>query len=155
MWLRRFMSYFHAVTPDTLHDAEVVEFLTYLAVKLSVAANTQNQSLNASAFFFSYVLCKPLGDISLAVRAKKPQKLPVVPTLEGVRDLLTRLSRQHQLIASILYGSGLRLIECLRLCVKDIDFHYRCIHVNDGKGFKDRIFVLPGQLIRPLQQHFH
>ncbi|MEM7365790.1 MAG: integron integrase [Pseudomonadota bacterium] len=155
MWLRRFMSYFQAVTPDALHDAEVVEFLTYLAVKRRVAANTQNQALNALVFFYSHVLNRPLGDISLAVRAKKPQKLPVVLTREEVRDLLILLSGPHQLIASTLYGSGLRLMECLRLRVKDIDFHYRCIHVHDGKGFKDRIVVLPSQLIRPLQQHLH
>jgi integron integrase len=138
-----------------LHDKEVAEFLTYLAVVRRVSANTQNQALNALVFFYRNVVCNPLGDITSATRAKKPQRLPVVLTREEVRNILLLLEGRNRLIGSLLYGSGLRLMECLQLRVKDIDFDYRCIHVQNGKGFKDRIVTLSPQLNSPLHNHLH
>ena len=138
-----------------MHDAEVVEFLTYLAIKRNVAANTQNQALNALVFLYKNVIDRPLGDISSAARAKKPQKLPVVLGQHEVRSLLIRLKGVHLIIGSLLYGSGLRLMECLRLRVKDIDFGYQCIHLHDGKGSKDRIVTLPKQLHNAISTHLH
>jgi len=138
-----------------MHDQEVVEFLTYLAVERNVSASTQNQALNALVFLYKRLLDNPLGDITAAARAKKPQRLPVVLTREEVSKLLIRLEGVHRLIGSLLYGSGLRLLEGLRLRVKDIDFGYSSIHVQQGKGGRDRIVVLPQPLKQPLAVHIH
>jgi len=106
-------------------------------------------------FLYKNVIDSPLGDISADARAKKPQKLPVVLSQEEVKTLLIRLQGIHLIIAALLYGSGLRLMECLRLRVKDIDFHYHCLHVHDGKGAKDRIVTLPVQLHQTISSHLH
>ncbi len=152
-WLKRFMMFHQTTDPLTLHDYHVVQYLSYLALKRNVAANTQNQALNALSFFYKFVAGIPLGDITSAARAKKPQKLPVVLSREEVKRVILNLPVNSRLIGAVLYGSGLRLLECLRLRVKDIDFNYRCIHVHDGKGMKDRIVTLPPQLIQPITQH--
>ncbi len=136
-----------------MHDAEVIAYLTHLAVNRNVAGNTQNQALNALVFFYKNVLAHPLGDISTAARAKRPKKLPVVLTRNEVKAVLTRLKGVHQLIGAVLYGSGLRLMECLRLRVKDVDFDYRSLHIHNGKGMKDRIVVLPGPVLQPMTAH--
>jgi len=154
-WVRRYIYFHDKKHPDEMHDQEIVQFLTYLAVNRNVAANTQNQALNALVFLYRHVLKKPLGDISTATRAKKPQKLPVVLTQDEVRRLLQRLSGTHKLIGALLYGSGLRLLECLRLRVKDVDFEFQCIHIHSGKGDKDRIVTLASQLLTPLKTHLH
>ena len=154
-WTRRYILFHHKTHPLELGDAAVAEFLTHLAVDRKVSANTQNQALNALAFLYKQVLDRPLGDISAAARAKKPQRLPVVLTREEVREVLVRLRGTNRLIGSLLYGSGLRLMECLRLRVKDFNFGYSCIHVHDGKGAKDRIVTLPPQLHQPIKQHLH
>ena len=138
-----------------MHDSEVIQFLSHLAVNRNVSANTQNQALNALVFLYRNVIGNPLGDISAAVRAKKPQKLPVVLSRQEIRSLLTQLEGVHRLIGGLLYGSGLRLLECLRLRIKDLDFDYRCIHVHNGKGGKDRIVTLPDVLLSPLRDHCH
>jgi len=138
-----------------MHDRQVIEFLSYLAVERDVSANTQNQALNALVFLYRHVLANPLGDISSSVRARKPQKLPVVLSREEVKALLVQLQGVHQLIGSLLYGSGLRLLECLQLRVRDLDFNYSCIHIHNGKGAKDRIVALPKQLHQPLASHLH
>jgi len=151
-WVRRYILFHDKQHPRDLNDNHVIAFLTWLAVDRKVSANTQNQALNALAFFYKQVLGHALGDISMAVRAKKPQKLPVVLTRDEVRDVLIHLEGTHRLVASLLYGSGLRLMECLRLRVKDIDFNYQCIHVHDGKGAKDRVVTLPPQLELPLKR---
>lgn len=154
-WVRRYILFHNKQHPRDLYDDAVVAFLTWLAVERKVSANTQNQALNALAFFYKQVLDRPLGDISAAARAKKPQRLPVVLTRDEVRALLVRLRGNNRLVGALLYGSGLRLMECLRLRVKDIDFDYSCVTVRDGKGGKDRVVTLPQQLHGALQRHLH
>ena len=118
----------------------------------NVAASTQNQALSALLFLYREVLKKDLGPID-ALRARKPKRLPTVLTKEEVRRILTHLSDTHGLMARLLYGSGLRLMECIRLRVKDLDFAYHTITVHDGKGMEDRVTMLPESLIAPLQEH--
>lgn len=154
-WAKRYILFHKKRHPSELYDDAVVAFLTHLAVDRKVSANTQNQALNALAFLYRQVLNRPLGDISAAARAKKPQRLPVVLSRDEVKDILVRLHGNNRMIASLLYGSGLRLMECLRLRVKDLDFNYSCIHVHDGKGAKDRIVTLPTQLHLPLRRQLH
>ncbi len=154
-WIRRFIFYHKKRHPKNMHDKEVIEFLTFLAVKKEVAASTQNVAQNALVFLYKNVLARPLGDISSASRAKKPKKLPVVLSQDEVRVLLIRLRGVHLLIGALLYGSGLRLMECLQLRVKDLDFSYHCIHVREGKGAKDRVVVFPEQLHLVFIEHIN
>ena len=154
-WARRFIIFHHKRHPKDMHDAEVVQFLTHLAVQKRVAASTQNVALNALVFLYKNVMANPLGDISSATRAKKPVKLPVVLSQDEVKNLLIRLQGVHLLIGALLYGSGLRLLEGMRLRVKDIDFAYQCIHIRDGKGAKDRVVTLPRQIHPVLSTHLH
>jgi integron integrase len=133
--------------------AEVGEFLTHLAVTGNVAASTQNQALNALVFMYKAVLDKPLGDLQGVIRAKKPRRLPVVLSRDEVTAILRNLDGLHWLAACLLYGSGLRLMECIRLRVKDIEFDHRAIFVRAGKGAKDRVVTLPDALLIPLQRH--
>lgn len=154
-WVRRYILFHNKRHPAELGDAAVVAFLTHLAVDRKVSANTQNQALNALVFLYKQVLRQPLGDISAAARAKRPQRLPTVLSREEVTTILIRLEGKHRTVGALLYGSGLRLMECLRLRVKDLDFNYSCIHVHDGKGAKDRIVSLPEQLHAPLKRLLH
>ena len=116
--------------------------MTHLAVNGNVSASTQNQALSALVFLYKAVLEKPLGEIHGVVRAKKPQKLPVVLTHKEVQAILRGLVHMHWLIACLQYGSGLRLMESIRLRVKDLGFSRRAIYVRDGKGGKDRVVIL-------------
>jgi len=136
-----------------LGDAEVRAFLQHLAVERQVTVSTQNQALNALVFFAQHILRQPLGDLDGFVRAKRPQRLPVVFTRTEVGKLLAHMHGTHGLMASLLYGTGMRLMDCIRLRVKDIDFAYNQIVVRDGKGQKDRVVPLPQRLVEPLQQH--
>jgi len=133
--------------------AEIEAFLTHWAVNQNVAASTQNQALSALLFLYREVLHKDLDCPIDAVRAKRPKRLPTVLTKEETRKVLGCLSGTHQLMAKLLYGSGLRLMECVRLRVKDVDFAQRQIIVRDGKGMKDRVTMLPDSLVVPLQEH--
>ena len=152
-WARRFILYHDKRHPKDMGEMEVAAFLTHLAVNRNVSASTQNQALSALVFLYKAVLEKPLGDIHGVVRAKKPQKLPVVLTQKEVQALLRGLAHVHWLIACLQYGSGLRLMESIRLRVKDLDFNRRAIYVRDGKGGKDRVVTLAEELIVPLQRH--
>jgi integron integrase len=134
-------------------QGEVAAFLTHLAVEMDVAASTQNQALNALVFLYSQVLKRPLGEFKGVVRAKRPQRLPAVLTTDEIARLLSYLSGVHWLIACLQYGSGLRLLESLRIRVKDLDFSHRAIVVREGKGAKDRVVTLPDELIIPLKRH--
>ncbi len=134
-------------------EAEVGAFLSHLAVKGNVAASTQNQALNALVFLYKAVLGQPLQEIEGVVRAKKTQRLPVVLTLEEVKSLLKHLQGTHWLVGCLLYGSGLRLMEAVRLRVMDLDFDHRAILVRNGKGGKDRVVTFPDTLITPIKQH--
>ncbi|MGD0807752.1 MAG: integron integrase [Anaerolineales bacterium] len=152
-WVRRFLAFQAPLPPERLAEPEISAFLTHLAVREKVAASTQNQALNALVFFFRNVLQKSLDAPFQLVRAKRPLRLPTVLSKEEVHRVLRGLSGEHLLMAQLLYGSGLRLMEVLRLRVKDVDFDQHMILVHDGKGFKDRVTMLPDQLIAPLQAH--
>ncbi len=150
-WVRRFILFHNKRHPEELGETEVGEFLTHLAVKRQVSPSTQDQALNALVFLYRYMLNRPLGEILDAVRAKRPQRLPVVLARDEVRELFRHLDGPHWLPGCLLYGSGLRLMECLRLRVKDLDFEHLAITVRSGKGGKDRIVTLPEPCIEPLK----
>jgi len=152
LWIKRFILHHGKRHPMELGEAQVVEFLTHLAVGKDVAASTQNQAFSALLFLYKVVLDRPLERIDDVVRARRPERLPVVMTRDEVRGVLAQLTATKWLMASLLYGSGLRLMECLRLRVKDVDFGPGQLLVRDGKGQKDRITVLPSSLRDPLQR---
>jgi site-specific recombinase XerD len=152
-WVRRFLDFHAPLPPERLAEPEISAFLNHLAVRERVAASTQNQALNALVFFFRNILNDNLETPFQLVRAKRPLRLPTVLSKSEVALVLGFLSGDYLLMAQLLYGSGLRLMEVLRLRVKDVDFELRQILVHDGKGFKDRITVLPDQLIPPLRTH--
>ncbi len=127
---------------------------THLAVKEKVSASTQNQALSALLFLYRHVIGREVGDLGEVIRARKPTRLPVVMTREEVKAVLANLTGDKRLMASLMYGAGLRLMESLRLRVQDIDFSCNEILVRDGKGSKDRITMLPDSLKAPLQDHF-
>lgn len=152
-WVKRFI-YFHNVrNPAGMGEAEINAFLTHLAVKENVSASTQNQALSALLFLYRYVLDRPLGDLGKVIRARKPTRVPVVMTREEVKAVLAQLTGDKRLMASMMYGAGLRLMECLQLRVQYIDFARNEILVRDGKGAKDRVTMLPGSLKTLLQKH--
>ena len=149
-WIRRFILANGKRHPAEMGEAEVEGFLSQLAVEGQVAAATQNQALAALLFLYREVLSLELPWMGSIVRAKRPQRLPVVLTPEQVGALLNRLTAVHWLQAALLYGSGMRLLECLRLRIQDVDLPRRQIIVRDGKGAKDRVTVLPDSLREPL-----
>lgn len=151
-WIRRFILANGKQHPRDLGAAEVERFLSWLAVEREVAASTQNQALSALLFLYREVLGVDLPWLQQVVRAKRPRRLPTVLSREEVSRLLAGMEGRPWLIASLLYGSGMRLMECLRLRVKDIDFSRGEILVREGKGGKDRRTVLPRALIEPLQR---
>lgn len=151
-WIRRYILFHDKRHPREMGAAEIEAFLTHLAVEGQVSASTQNQALSALLFLYREVLQQKLEQVEV-IWAKKPQRLPTVLSQEETRCLIGHLSGTHRLMAQLLYGSGLRLMECLRLRVKDIDFGQQQLIVRDAKGFKDRVTLLPSSLIEPLQQH--
>lgn len=152
-WIKRFI-YFHGKRhPKDMGAREVEAFLSHLAVEGRVSASTQSQALSALLFLYKEVLELDLPWLDKVVRAKPSQHMPVVLTVSEVRAVLARLEGVKWLMASLLYGSGMRLMECLRLRVKDIDFERHEILVRDGKGMKDRVTMLPASVIGPLQEH--
>ena len=152
-WVRRFILFHGKRHPRELGEEEIVEFLSDLAVKRKVSASTQNQAFCALLFLYQQFLQKKLGRLDGALRASRPARLPVVLSREEVRALLAHIRPPYRLMVELIYGSGLRLLECLRLRVKDVDFDYGRIIVRDGKGMKDRVTMLPGRLRRPLKEH--
>jgi integron integrase len=152
-WIRRFILFHGKRHPSEMAEAEVTEFLTSLARDGKVAASTQNQALSALLFLYKEVLKQEIGWLEGVERAKKPARLPVVLSREEVGKILGHLHGMHRLMAQLLYGSGLRLMECVRLRVKDVDFAYARITIRDGKGGKDRITMLPINAAQPLERH--
>jgi len=152
-WIREFILFHKKRHPAELGALGVSSFLTYLATSRKVAASTQNQAASALLFLYREVLGMDIEWLDDVERAKKPDRLPVVFTREEARSVLNNLTGDKWLMASLLYGSGMRLLECLRLRVKDIDFGYRQITVRDGKGGKDRVTMLPEIVIEPLHRH--
>ena len=152
-WVKRYI-FFHNVThPDNMGETEINAFLTHLAVKKKVSSSTQNQALSALLFLYRHVLDREVGDLGEVIRARKQARLPVVMTRDEVKRVLQYLDGEKWLIACLLYGAGLRLIECLRLRIQDIDFQQNCINVRDGKGNKDRITMLPESIKENLVKH--
>ena len=152
-WIKRFI-YFHGRRhPREMGEAEVTAFLNDLALVRKVAAGTQNQALSALLFLYKEVLGQDLPWLDGLVRARRPPRLPAVLTRAETVRLLAQLTGTRWLIASLLYGAGLRVMECLRLRVKDVDLEYRQILVRDGKGDKDRVTVLPERLVEPVRGH--
>ena len=152
-WVKRYVHFHNMRHPKEMGEQEINAFLTHLAVAEKVSASTQNQALSALLFLYRNVIGKEVGDLGHVIRARKPIHLPVVLTREEVKALLDQLSGDKWLMASLMYGSGLRLMECLRLRVQDIDFSRNEIMVRDGKGAKDRITMLPESLKKPLGDH--
>ena len=150
-WIRRFILFHHKRHPNEMGEREITEFLTHLAVEKHVAASTQNQAFAALLFLYQQVLGRKLDFIDNVERVKRPAKLPVVFTPAEARAVLAHLKGDYRLMAELLYGSGLRLMECLRLRIKDIDFGYNHITVRDAKGLRDRVALLPQRLQRPLR----
>ena len=149
-WCRRFILFHKVRHPETMAEPEVNAFLTHLAVDRHVAASTQNQAMAALLFLYEAVLRRPLNELNV-IRAARPKRLPVVLTREEVRSVLGRLDGIHALFGRLLYGTGMRLLECLRLRVKDIDFTLNQITVRAGKGDKDRVTVLPAGIVPALR----
>lgn len=152
-WIRRFVAFHGRRHPAELGQGEVERFLNHLAIRREVAASTQNQALAAILFLYKRVLGIKLPWLDGITHAKRPQHLPVVLSHEEVRKVLSHLDGEVWIIASLLYGSGLRVSEALRLRVKDLDFDYRQVIVRDGKGAKDRATMLPQSLVTPLTRH--
>jgi integron integrase len=154
LWVRQFILFHGKRHPREMAEPEVREFLSSLAVDRNVAASTQNQAFAALLFLYKNVIERPLGELGHGVeRAKVPKRRPVVLTREEVAAVLAHLHGEYRLVAQLLYGSGLRLLEALRLRVHDLDFSYRTITVRDGKGSKDRVTMLPDGLAEPLREH--
>ena len=142
-WIKRFVHLDGLRHPATMGADEVRRYLSHLAVDRKVSASTQGQALNAIVFLYREVLGHDLGWLDGIERAKRPKRLPVVLSRSEVQSVLARLDGWPWLMASLLYGAGLRLMECLRLRVKDMDFEYRQVVVGEGKGRKDRVTMLP------------
>jgi integron integrase len=134
-----------------MNEADVASLLTHLAVRHQVSAGTQNQALNALVFLYKYVLGRPLAELPDLTRARRSEHLPVVLTQEEVARVLRCLDNGYWLPACMMYGSGLRLMETVRLRVKDLDFAHRAVVVRNGKGSKDRVVTLPDELVIPLR----
>lgn len=151
-WVYRYIRFHNNRHPTQMGTLEVESFLSHLAVKRNVASSTQNQALNALVFLYRHVLELPLENVN-AFRSKKPIKLPVVLNRMEIKALLYELTGHNRLLASLMYGTGLRVSESLRLRVKDIDFQEARLHIHQSKGQKDRYVPLHPALLAPLQRH--
>jgi len=151
-WIKRYILFHNKKHPQTMGSAEIEAFLTHLAVKLDVSASTQNQAFNALLFLYKEVLNIELPLLQNFKRAKRPEKLPVVFSTDEIRRIMANLDGVFWMMAQLLYGAGLRLMECVRLRVKDVDFDYGQINVRNGKGKKDRVTMLPKIIEGALQQ---
>ena len=151
-WVRRFF-YFHRRHPELLGIVEVRAFLSHLGGPAHVSASTQNQALSALVFLFRHVLNRRLVGLDHVVRARRSQRQPLVLSREEVELLLRCLNGPFRLMAGLLFGSGLRLLECCRLRIQDLDLEQRQIYVRDAKGRKDRVTLIPERLVSPLREH--
>jgi len=152
-WIRRFILFHGKRHPAEMGAPEVAQFLSSLAVEGQVAASTQNQALSSLLFLYCYVLHQDLPWLDDVVRARRPKHQPVVLTRDEVRSVISGMDGTARLMATLLYGSGLRLLECARLRVQDVDFAMNQIIVRDGKGAKDRVTVLPAVAKEALTRH--
>lgn len=152
-WIMRYILFHNKRDPKEMANPEIEAFLSHLAVNLKVSAATQNQAFNALLFLYKEILKKELDDSIDAIRAKKPKRLPTVMTKDETMKVIGAIPADYQLMVKLIYGSGLRLMECLRLRVKDIDFENNQILIRDAKGIKDRITVLPDILKPSLREY--
>jgi integron integrase len=152
-WIRRFILFHDQRHPDQLGAPEVAGYLCHLASNRQVSASTQNQAFSALLFLYRDVLGRELAGLDDVPRARLPERLPVVLAREEVAAVLRHLQGTPRIMCALLYGGGLRLLECCRLRVKDVDFARQEITVHDGKGRRDRVTVLPAQLVPPLRAH--
>jgi integron integrase len=151
-WIKRFIVFHGKQHPDTMGAEEIRQFLTHLAVERDVAAATQNQAFSALLFLYRVVLNRELPWIDGIERPKRPARVPVVLTPDEARTVLAAMHGTTRLMAQLLYGCGLRVMECVRLRIKDIDFGYLQITVRDAKGGHDRVTMLPVSLVEPLRR---
>lgn len=152
-WAKRFILFHNKRHPQEMGKSEVEAFLSWLATERKVAASTQNQAKSALQFLYKEVLELDLAWLNEVDQARKPKKLPVVLTEQEVQKLLLHLSEDWLLIGRLLYGTGMRLMEGLRLRVQDVDFGRNEVLIREGKGAKDRVTMLPKSLVEPLQEH--
>ncbi len=152
LWIRRFILFHGKRHPSTMGAPEVEAFLTHLANEGQVTASTQNQAFSALLFLYRDVLAQQLEAVANVERAKKPERLPTVLTRDEVRAVMAHLDGTNALMAKLLYGAGLRVMECVRLRIKDVEFGRREILVRDGKGGKDRVTMLPDSLVDGLAE---
>jgi integron integrase len=152
-WVKRFIFFHHVRHPQEMAEPEINAFLTHLAVKEHVSASTQNQALCAIIFLYKYVLNRKIGDIGEVIRARQSRHVPAVMTKAEVKAVLDNLSGDKWIIAYLMYGAGLRLMECLRLRVQDLDFNQNQITIRDGKGDKDRMTMFPESVKKTLVEH--
>jgi integron integrase len=152
-WVKRFILYHNKRHPREMGGKEVEAFLSHLTTQGNVSSSTQNQALSALLFLYREVLDQMLPWMDDVIRAKKPQRLPVVLSQQDVRKVLNLMQGMHGLIARVLYGTGMRIMECCRLRVQDIDFDRGEILIRNGKGAKDRVTMLPVSLVEPLKLH--
>ncbi len=152
-WVRRYVLFHDKRHPRDLGVDALLAFLNHLAVELNVSASTQNQARCALLFLYRELLRVDPGDLKGIAAAKEPRRLPTVLTRAEARAVIAELSGVYRLMAQLLYGSGLRLMECLRLRVKDLDFGLHQLTVRDGKGMHDRVTMLPDSLTNPLREH--
>jgi integron integrase len=148
-WVRRYVFFHKLRHPAEMGEAEINAFLTHLAVDGKVSSSTQNQALSAILFLYRHIIGREVGQIGDVIRARRPRHLPVVMSREEVKTVISYLYGEKKIIATLLYGAGLRLMECLRLRVTDIDFEKNQITVRSGKGDKDRVTMLP-QSVKPM-----
>jgi integrase len=151
--IQRFLGFHRMRHPREMGEAEINAFLSHLATEEHVSASTQNQALAALLFLYRRVLGSDVGNLEGVIRARRRPRLPVVLTVGEVRAVLGHLDGAEALVAQVLYGSGLRLMEALRLRIKDVDLEQHSITVRSGKGDKDRRTVLPSSLMEPLKRH--
>jgi integron integrase len=152
-WLDRFFRYHAGKDPASLGERDINDFLTALAVDIEVSASTQNQALAAILLLFRVVMNRPIDELGAVIRAKKPARIPVVMSREEVRSVISLLKDDKRLAARLMYGTGLRLSECLSMRIQDVDFDRCEILVRNGKGAKDRVTMLPESLKEPLREH--
>ena len=152
-WIKRFIFFHNVRHPAEMAEPEINAFLTHLAVKEKVSSSTQNQALSALLFLYRHVLGREIGNLGEVIRSRKQKRVPVAMTRAEVKAVISHLTGDKWLIASLMYGAGLRLMECLRLRIQDVDFDRSEIIVRDGKGGKDRITMLPESLKQPLHRH--
>jgi integron integrase len=150
-WIKAYLQFYSLQHPRELGAAQIEAFLTHLAVNRKVSASTQNQALSALLFFYQVVLEIELPYLDGITRAKRSTRIPVVFTPDEASSVIRNLQPSYTLMARLLYGSGLRLMECVRLRIKDVDFHYKTITIRNGKGGKDRVTMLPDLVLDDLE----